>query len=637
MNQDMIIAFLILGITIFAFVLDKIRMDIVALLALLSLHLTGLLTVNQVLAGFSNSTVIMITGLFVVGAGLFRTGVADWISQKLLGLAGTDQVSLIIVLMAGTGLLSGFLSNTGTVAVLLPAVVAAAIRIDVAPSKLLIPLAVAANVGGMLTLIGTPPNIVISDALEAAGEAPMGFFEFSLIGIPLLIVAVVYTVFIGRRFLPENKTKERHARASVSAEELVQSYQLEQSLYRVRVRPESKLVGKTLAQAAIGQDFGISVLHIDYPPIEDEEEEEDNRSPKIIEEIADRIRHRGHTSQHEAVAVTAPTAKTTIQANQRLLLRGELDAVSRLALKYNLGMDPLSDEERLQAEQDLLSLVEVLITPRSTLIGRTLEHTNFARKYGVQVLSVVRRGQPLADYTTQKLAFGDALLVTGVQKQVQLLQNEARNFVVVGESIAGGDKVQLNSKSFIAIGAMFLMMGLMLTKTVPAVIAVIIAALVMVIAKCITMEQAYRSISWESVVMIAAMLPMSTALQETGGAELIANTMVSVVGGNLVLLLGAMFILTVTFTQVISNTATSVLLAPIAIKAASDMGVPARAVMMMVAVGASTAFITPIASPVNMLVLNPGGYKFADFSKGGLPLAVIFMVISIILVPLIWG
>ncbi|MDM8526968.1 SLC13 family permease [Anaerolineales bacterium HSG24] len=635
MNQDTVIAFLILGITIFAFVLDKIRMDIVALLALLSLYLTGLLKVSQVLAGFSNSTVIMITGLFVVGAGLFRTGVADWISQKLLGLAGTDQVSLIIVLMVGTGLLSGFLSNTGTVAVLLPAVVAASVRIKVAPSKLLVPLAVAANVGGLLTLIGTPPNIVVSDALEAAGEGPMGFFEFGLIGLPLLAVAVVYTVFIGRRFLPENKTEERHARVAVSAEELAKSYKLEQSLYRVQVRPQSNLVGKTLAESAIGQDFGISVLLIDHPSAE-EEEEEDAHSSKIIGGITDRIRQQ--TSRISAAeTATTPTAKTVIQANQRLLLRGELDAVSRLALKYNLRMDPMSDEERLQTEQDLLSLVEVLITPRSTLIGRTLERTNFARKYGVQVLSVVRRGQPLTDYATQKLTFGDALLVTGVQKQVQLLQNEARNFVVVGESISSKDGVQLDTKSFIAIGAMFMMMGLMLTKLVPAVIAVLITALVMVIAKCITMEQAYRSISWESVVMIAAMLPMSTALQETGGAALIANTMVSMVGGNLMLLLAAMFIVTVTFTQVISNTATSVLLAPIAIKAAQDMGVPARAVMMMVAVGASTAFITPIASPVNMLVLNPGGYKFADFSKSGLPLAVIFMILAIIFVPLIWG
>jgi len=624
--DPMILTFLILGITILVFISDKFRMDVVSISALVALYLTGLVNNKQAIAGFSSSTVIMITGLFVVGAGLFRTGVADWISEQLIQYAGSNQTKLLFVLMLGTGILSGFLSNTGTVAVLLPAVVAAAWRVKTTPTKLLLPLAVAANVGGLLTLIGTPPNIVVSDALVTAGETPIGFFEFGLIGLPLLGVAIIYMFVMGRNLLPDYKSDDNEAQASTSPQELAESYDLTLDLHQVRVRSTSKLAGKTLAEAALGRDFNISVLHVERAPVNEMITNHHMPLQDFIETI------RQGLQEEDEIFNTHPSADTVIEVSDTLLIRGELDAVNRLALAFDLAV--LQDDPT--TEQTKLSLVEVLIVPRSSLIGMSLSQAHFGQKYGVQVVGVMRRGKAIEAYQTTKLAFGDALLVNGTPQEIKVLKNEPRNFVVVGKPISGGQSIGLRPKAYVALFAMVAMMGMMLTGIVSSDMAVLITALFMVITGCLNMEQAYKAINWESVIMIAAMIPMSTALQETGGAEFIANGLVTTLGGTPIFLLAGVFLLTVTFTQVISNTATSILIAPIAIGAALDLGLSPHPLMMMVAVGASTAFVTPIASPVNMLVLNPGSYKFADFMKVGLPLAAVFLIVSLIIVPLIW-
>jgi di/tricarboxylate transporter len=627
-----ILTFVILAVTIILFVSDKIRVDIVAMLALLALTLTGLIDTNQALAGFANSTVVTIAGLFVVGGGLFRTGVADWLGDQLLRLAGDSETRLLIVLMLGAAVLSAFLSNTGTVAVLLPAVVAAAWRIGSTPSKLLIPMAFAAQTGGLLTLIGTPPNIVIADALAATGTASFGFFEFALIGVPLLVVGILYTVFLGRRWLPQRHTAEGRVGLPASPEELAEAYHLDNCIFRLRVRRGSTLVGKTLAEAALGRDYGVSVVRIERGEIEKME----SAPQRALESLTDTL------GMHQSdIDELTPGPETTIHVDDVLLVEGTHDSTHRLALDFNLGIRPIQATDD-HPEAELLSreigLAEILITPRSSLIGRTIADVNFGEKYSVRVLRIFRRGSPIEDVSLMKikLAFGDALLVRGTWEAIGIMENEARNFVVVGRP-AALVRPSLSPRSIIALLALLGMLLMMVTGVVSTVIAVLITAMVMLLSGCLNTQQAYRSISWESIILLAAMLPMSTALEVTGGAEFIANGLVNTLGAfHPILLIVGIFVLTTGFTQVISNTATTVLLAPIVLQAATELRVAPQPIMMMVAVAASTAFLTPIASPVNTLVLTPGGYRFSDFMQTGLPLLILFLLTSVILIPLIW-
>ena len=639
MNGPMILAFIILIITIVLFVSDRFRVDIVAMLGLLALILTGLIDTSQALAGFANSTVIMIAGLFVVGGGLFRTGVADWLGEQLLRFAGKSEVRLLVVLMLGTAVLSAFLSNTGTVAVLLPAVAAAAWRINSTPSKLLLPMAFAAQIGGLLTLIGTPPNIVIVNTLTDVGLRPFSFFEFSLIGIPLLGIGIVYMLFLGRRWLPHRDTRDRVSEPGFSSEELATAYHLEENLCRLRVRRGSRLVGQTLAQARLGQDYGAVVVRIERAASSDEEDRVSSyHSPLPLRSLADTF---GMSRDDEATL--APGPDTTIYPDDILLVECPQSGIEQMTVELTLGIQPAKATDEYPGGNLLsreIGLAEVLISPRSTLIGKTLTEAHFAEKYNVRVLGISRRGKPLEDVAlaSVKLSFGDALLVRGTWQAIAIMENESRNFVVVGRPAAMARPTGLTPHSIVALSALVAMLVMMLTGIVSTVIAVLIAAMIMVLGGCLNMEQAYRSVNWESVVLIAAMLPMSTALQITGGAEFIANGLVGTLGviHPLLLMLG-IFLLTTAFTQVISNTATTVLVAPIAIQAATNLGIAPHPILMMVAVGASSAFLTPIASPVNTLILTPGGYRFSDFMKVGLVLMFVFLVVSIILVPLIWA
>jgi len=543
-----------------------------------------------------------------------------------------------VMLMLGTAALSAFLSNTGTVAVLLPAVVAAAWRIGSVPSKLLLPMAFAAQIGGLLTLIGTPPNIVIANTLSEAGFRTFSFFEFGLVGLPLLGIGIVYMLLLGRRWLPHRDTRERRTEPGFSSQELAAAYHLEENLYRLRVRRGSRLVGQTLAQARLSQDYGAVVIQIERsaPDIRRSRDRSHYR-PLPLGGLADTF---GMSRKDETTTVPGPD--TVIYPDDILWVECPHNGIERMTIELNLGIQPL-DSAGDHPEGDLLSreigLAEILIAPRSALVGKTLIEAHFAEKYRVRVLGISRRGKPLEDVplTSIKLAFGDALLVRGTWQAIAIMENEMRNFVVVGSPAAMARPTGLTARSIVALLALAAMLLMMLTGIVSTVIAVLIAAMIMVLGGCLNMEQAYRAVNWESVVLIAAMLPMSTALQITGGAEFIANGLVNTLGAlHPILLMLGMFLLTTAFTQVISNTATTVLVAPIAIQAAINLGIAPHPVLMMVAVGASSAFLTPIASPVNTLILTPGGYRFGDFMKVGLVLMVVFMLASVVLVPLIW-
>lgn len=629
----MILTFVILVITIIFFIFGRLRADVVALLSLLTLFLAGIITLDQALSGFGDSTVIMIAALFVIGDGLSRTGVTAWLGDRMLRLAGNNKVRLLVVMMAATAILSAFISNTGTVATLMPAVISAAWRIGSVPSKFLMPLAFAANTGGLLTLTGTPPNIIVNESLMAAGLDGFGYFEFALIGLPLLVAAILYMVLVGRKLLPARKVDERPAGLTESVGELARDYTIESSLYWLRVRYGSRLVGLTLEEAALGRDYNVSVIRIEHPIRVNGQQADQTilKSRGVIESL-----EKLQTEHVDPV----PGPGTKISANDVLLVNGSQDAIDRVMVWFNVGVQKASGADQDLADMLLsheVGIAEVLLTPRSAYIGRTVSQGHFAEKFNVQILNI-RRQDKQVEFSQSRLRFGDALLIRGRWQDIELLGNERRNFVVVGspESMAR-QVVELNRQAVIASIALISMIILMVTGFVPTVIAALIAAIVMVLGGCLSMEQAYRSVSWSSVVLIAAMIPMSIALQLTGGAEFLADALVNSLGsfGPLALMSGV-FLLTTALSQVINNSATTVLVSPIVLQAANDLGVSPYPMMMIVAISASTAFLTPIGTTTNLMVSAPGSYSFDDFIKLGLPLVVIFLLVSLALVPMIW-
>lgn len=627
------ITFAILAVTILLFIHGKLRSDLVALMSLLALFLANVLTADQALAGFSDSTVILIAALFVVGEGLSRTGVTAWMGNQVLQLAGSSKVRLLVVLMGGTAVLSAFISNTGTVATLLPAVVAAAWRIGSVPSKFLMPLAFAANTGGLLTLTGTPPNIVVANALDTAGYQPFAYFEYAYIGLPLLLCTVAYMSLIGRKMLPRRNADQRPVDLTQSMGEFASAFSLQENLFYLRIRQASPLVGKTLEEAALGRDYNITVLRIDRGQgVEPDEPASGGRLRNIREQIGQ--------LQPESGPTPVPGAQTAIRSQDRLLVKANSLNIRRLSIKYNLGVQEVEDGSEALSHELLsteIGVAEVLLTPRSQYIGRSLAEVRFAEKFKVQVLGIWRGDRAIMG-SNVKLQFGDMMLVRGRWDDIDLLRDETRNFVVMGspESLSR-QIVELNPRSFFAILVLVGMVTMMVTGVVPTVMAAIIAAVAMVLGGCLSMGQVYRSIGWQSVVLIAAMIPMSTALQVTGGAELIAMGLVLSVGAiSPLALLAGIFLLTASFSQVINNTATSVLVAPIVLQASLEMGVSPYPLLMAVAVSASTAFLTPIGTTTNLMVLTAGGYKFTDYIKVGGPLILLFLILSTLLIPLIW-
>ena len=612
MNTDMIIVFALLAATVVLFVSDKLRLDLVAMMALLALLLTGILTPNEALAGFADPVVLMIAGLFVVGGALMHTGVADSIGYWLGKVAGTKEVTLIATTMAVAAFLSGFMSSTGTTAVLLPVVVSVARNARVNPSKLLIPLAFASLLGGMLTLIGTPPNIVVSNQLEAQGMTPFSFFAFTPVGLIMLTLGLFFMVFIGRHLLPDRaRTMPAAGPAdeSLSIADLAQAYQLTGNTFRLRIRRSSPMLGQSLADAHLRGRYGVTVLEVQ--------------------------KRASRESLPEPAQPVMPS--TVLDPYDILHVQGTPEAIRRLAREQDFAiMAEPSREGRPISEE--LGMVEVLLPPRSRLVGHTLSDLRFRDRYGVTVLGLMRRGEALTgDLREIKLQFSDTLLMEGTWDKISLLRDETQNFIVVGQPLEMEAAQRPYKRANIAMAIMVGMLLLMTFEIVPAVTAVLLAAVAMVLTGCLTMEDAYRGMNWESVVLIAGMLPMATALQKTGGVTFIADSLVSNLGdmGPLALMAG-LFVLTSLFSQFISNTATAVLVAPIAFQAAIALNVDPHGFLMAVAVAASTSFATPVASPVNTLVLGPGGYRFGDYVKVGLSLQLLILAASLIVLPIIF-
>ena len=589
--------FIILGITIVLFVWGRLPTDLVAVLSLLALALFGVIGTSDALAGFGNPTVVMIAALFVVGEGLSRTGVTGWGGKRLLEAARGSSIRLLVVVMLGTAVLSAFISNTGTVATLLPAVVAAAWAVGSVPSRYLMPLAFAANTGGLLTLTGTPPNIVVAQTLEQSGLRPFGFFEFALIGAPLLVAGVVYMAFVGRRLLPSQSADQKPVDVAADLAELASSYSLGEQQFRLRIRANSSLIGKTMVETALGPTYGAPVLRIEGRDISPDE---------------------------------------VLRRDDVLVVRAPDEIIDQLMHELGLSLLPPADEPGQLVSKEV-GLVEVMPTPRSEYLGRRMTLGQISERFGVQLLAVRRHGEPVIDRELT-LEFGDSLLMRGTWDAIGEMQRERRNFIVVGTPEAMANEVMgLRPRAGVAVAALAGMVLLMVTGVVPTVIAALLAAVAMILGGCLTSREAYRSISWSSVVLIAAMIPMGKALETTGGASLVAEGLVNTLGDlSPVAIMAGIFLLTTGFSQVINNTATAVLVAPIVIQSAVDLGVSPHPLLMIVAIAASTAFLTPIGTTTNILVFSPGGYRFTDYVKVGLPLMLIFLAVSLVLVPRIW-
>lgn len=601
MPSDALLVFVILAATIALFVSDRLRLDLVALLSLLALTLTGVLTPAEALAGFSDPVVVMIAALFVIGGGLFRTGVAGRVGRALGRAAGTSRAGLTAMLMLGAGALSAFMSSTGTVAVMLPVTAALAWNARLSPSLLLIPLSVGASLGGMLTLIGTAPNLVVANELQAAGYAPFRFFDFTPIGLAVLAIGVGVLAVFGGRLLPRRASADGPAANGptvVPSAELMREYEVGETV-RVRIRRSSLLVGLSPAEAGLRRRYGVNVVA---------------------------IRRKGPAGHRRL----PHTGNQPFRAHDEVDVQGPAEAVERLIEEQTLRHVETPDEPDAM-------LAEVLLTPRSRLIGRTLAEVGFRERYGLNVLSVRRRGERLGDaHATTSLRFADSLLVAGTPERIEMLKDETGDFVVVTQAAEAAPRGPLTPRQVTSVGIVVGMMALLTFEIVPAVIAVLVAAVAMVLTKALDMEAAYRSINWESVVLIAAILPMATALQKTGGMDLIVRQLGALESAGPVALLAAIFAVTGVLSQVISNTATAVLVAPVALRAALEIGASPYPFLMAVAVAASSAFATPVASPINMLVLGPGAYRFGDFFRVGLLIQALLLLLSVLLLPLLF-
>ncbi|MBV1726669.1 MAG: SLC13 family permease [Eubacteriales bacterium] len=614
----MILTFVILGITTLLFMTGRFRPDLVGLGALLALVLTGILTAQEALVSFSNPVVIMIAGLFVVGGGIFRTGLAAMVAKQLMKVGRDRPIKLLVLVMAVVALLSAFMSNTGTVAVFMPVIIALALSIGASPGAYLIPLAFASSLGGVLTLIGTPPNLIVSQALADNGFAPLAFFDFTPVGLAALFTGMLFMVLVGRKLLP---TQVQESSISLpdgrtTLQKVASHYRLSGNLHRVQVPTGSPIVGRTLRGLRLPGEFQVSIVDIvgrTSEPL--------NILPRTAGEMA--------------------RPDTVIREQDVLYLQGSPERVQKLAAKYGLIVQENGGNNLPQCDDRLVSRVmgvaEVLLRPHSRFIDRTLVELNFRKKYKLNVLGISRRGDySLTDVGNQKLQFGDALLVQGEWRHIEALARDNEDVVVLGRPQEEAGMAAARGKAPIAAAIMLGMLVMMTLEIVPVVIAVLVAAFLMVITGCLrNMDDAYSRINWESVILIASMLPMATALEKTGGVLFVSENLVTMLGGyGPLAVLAGFYILTTLFSQFISNTATAVLFAPIAITAAINLGISPYPFMLAVSVAASMAFMTPVASPVNALVMTAGGYKFSDFAKIGVPLSLIVGVVMIVVIPL---
>lgn len=605
-NELLLVLALLLG-SVICFVLNKPRSDVVALVLLVLFPLTGILTVPQALAGFSNPSVILIAALFVVGDALVRTGIVYRLGDWLVKTSGSSEVRLLVLLMGSVALLSSVMSSTGVVAVFIPVVLSVAARLQIPPGRLMMPLAFAALIGGMLTLVATPPNMVVHSELVQSGSKGFGFFSFTPIGLCVLLLGIGYMLLARRWLVPATQADAAlHKRLTLT--DLAQAYRLTERELRLRVASHSPLLNQPLNALALRSEYGINVVAVERP-------------------------------QKIRTLLLVATGQTVIQRGDILLVDLADPAMSVMQASAILGLEPLPlSNSYFSLHAHELGLAEVAFPPESTLPGKTIQELAFRSRYRLNVLGIRRKSAALTQVLVEeKLQAADTILVAGTWQDIQQLHRQNRDFLVLSLPAEVDEMTPAAQKAPHALACLALMVLLMVTNVVPAVMAVLITCLLLGACRCIDLASAYKAISWPSIMLIVGMLPFATALQQTGGIDLLVGQWLALMGdASYPALLAAVFILTALLSLFISNTATAVLMAPVAISLAVALNASPYPFAMMVAIGASAAFMTPVASPVNTLVLGPGQYTFSDFLKIGTPFTLLVLLISVILVPILF-
>ena len=778
MTLEIGIVLIILGIAVILFVTEWIRVDLVALFVLVSLVVAGLITPAEALSGFSNPAVVTVWAILILSAALSRTGVAGLLGHRVLSLAGDSEVRLVAIIMLTVGVLSGFMNSIGVAALFLPVVLDISRRKKIPPSKLLMPLAFAALLGGLTTLIGTPPNILISEALFQANLRPFQMFDFTPTGVVVMLAGVAFMTFVGMRLLPSRDIARDYSRADDA--DFKELYDLQEHMVVLQIPPDSFLAGKTLAQSKLGAVLGLNVIAIirngqtqlapdsreilhsgDRLLVEGKldllteiqntkhlviEEENLNlerlqsaeielaevelaqdsafigrtllqigfrqrygvivlairRAERVfrtnLENITlhpgDKLLIQGHHNQIDTLRkepdllISESQAAEVYQLEERLMvmhvpmnspLVGKTLTESRLGDSFGLGvlgiirqgetrlmLDP---EEQLEADDTLLvkgkmedvitveglqslqiepqtppkigeledetvGLQEVVLSPHTTLVGKTLRQLHFREKYGLNVIAIWREGRAFRTNLREiPLRFGDALLLYGPRERIRVLGSEP-DFIVLTEAAQEAPRI---SKAPTAVLIMAGVLAVVILGWLNIAIAAVAGVVLMVLTGCLSMEEAYRSIQWKAVFLIAGMLPLGIAMENTGAASFLAEGMVSAIGGfgSLVVMAG-LFILAALASQVMPNPAVAVLLAPIALGTASDLGISPYPLMMAVAISASAAFLSPVGHSANVLIMGPGGYRFSDFTRVGLPLTLVVLLVSLLVIPIVW-
>jgi di/tricarboxylate transporter len=560
-------------------------------------------TLNQALSGFGDPAVMFIATLFVVSAALDRTGVTAWAGQALIRGAGEDSRPRLMTLIALlVSLLTALISLNGAVAALLPVVVVMAVRLGRQPSQLLMPMVFSAHAGSLLALTGSPVNVLVSEAAADAGLGAFGFFEFTIVGVPLLLGTIAIGIFLGQRLLPHRGGPSMAADFSRHAVTLVEQYGLSRDVFRMRIRKTSSLVGQPISALDLTAHEGARLLAM---------QEGDS---------GERLR------------------RTTFAEGDHLLIAGPAEAAAALGAELHLAFRL---EDAAADIQDSLfnrssGLAEVMLPPRSEMIGTTVYPGMVTESGDLVVIAVSRGGEPLGRDAVV-LQAGDTILLQGSWRALDTHLNDPQVLVVNSPDLVRRQAVPLGAGAKQAIGVLVVMVVLLATGVVPPAVAGLLAAAALVLTRVLSVEQSYRAIDWTTVILVAAMMPLSAAMEQTGAARIMADGLVAVAGeASPRVLLAALFVLTAILGQLISNTATALIIIPVGIAAAQGIGVSPAPVLMSIAVCSAAAFLTPIATPTNLMVMRPGGYEFGDYWKFGLPMMLWFFIIAVFLVPLVW-
>lgn len=608
MNGELIWVLCLLAVAVILFATGKIRMDAVALLVIVAFILSGTLTTEEAFSGFSDPNVILIAALFIIGDGLVRTGVATSMGAWLIKVAGNSEIKMLVYLMLTVACLGAFMSSTGVVAIFIPVVLSVATRMQTSPSRLMMPLSFAGLISGMMTLVATPPNMVINSELLRAGMDGFGFFSVTPIGVVVLVLGVIYMLLMRFMLNGEKQESLREGGKRSSFRDLIKAYHLTGRARRLAIRPGSPMIGQRLDDLKLRERYGANVIGV----------ERWRRFRRVIVNV---------------------NGVSEFRARDVLLIDMSAADVDLRQFCGEQMLEPMILRGEYFSEQALdVGMAEISLIPDSERVGKTVREMAFRTRYGLNIVGLKRDGVAMEGAVVDEpLQVGDIMLVVGNWRQISQLAQTGRDFVVHNMPIEESDASPAHSQAPHAVFCLMLMVALMLTDEIPNPVAAIIACLLMAKFRCIDAASAYKAIHWPSVILIIGMMPFALALQKTGGIDLVVKGLMDLGGSRgPYFMLICLFVMCAVIGLFISNTATAVLMAPIALAAAKSMGVSPYPFAMMVAMAASAAFMTPVSSPVNTLVLGPGKYSFSDFVKIGVPFTVLVMVVCVVLIPVLF-